>query len=82
MRTTLTIDDDVAVQLERLRRKGDVSFKEVVNDVLRRGLRNIDTPQRPRKPFQTQTFDAGVPLIDNFDNVAEVLAIIEGEDRK
>lgn len=39
MRTTLTLDDDVARELqERARRSGE-SFKEVVNETLRRGLR-------------------------------------------
>jgi hypothetical protein len=38
MRTTLTLDEDVARQLkERARRSGE-SFKEVVNTTLRRGL--------------------------------------------
>ena len=32
MRTTLTIEDDVAVQLKRLRREQDASFKELVNE--------------------------------------------------
>ena len=82
MRTTLTIDDDVAVQLERLRRKGDLSLKQLVNDALRRGLRDLNAPQKKRTPFRTRTFDAGTPLIDNIDNVAEVLAIIEGEAHK
>jgi plasmid stability protein len=39
MRTTLTLEDDIAKQLqERARRSGE-SFKEVVNETLRRGLR-------------------------------------------
>src|SRR5713101_2905138 len=41
MRTTLTIDNDVAVELERLRRVRDASLKDVVNDALRRGLREM-----------------------------------------
>jgi hypothetical protein len=36
-------------------------------------------PPRKSKPFRTKSFDAGPPLIDNVDNIAEVLAIIEGE---
>jgi len=39
MRTTLTLDDDVTVQLERLRRARDASLKDLVNEALRRGLR-------------------------------------------
>ena len=36
MRTTLTIEDDVAAELERLRRTRDASLKEVVNEAARR----------------------------------------------
>ena len=38
MRTTLTLDDDVAAKLKSLTRKSGASFKDVVNDALRRGL--------------------------------------------
>lgn len=47
MRTTLTLDDDIAKQLpEKARRSGE-SFKEVVNETLRRGLRSGEKPSRP-----------------------------------
>lgn len=82
MRTTLTIDDDVAAELERLRRKSDLSLKELINDVLRRGLRELRQRPKKRKPFRTRTFEVGEPLITNFDNVAEVLAQLEGENYK
>lgn len=38
MRTTLTIDDDVAALLQQAVRQTGRSFKEVVNDALRAGL--------------------------------------------
>jgi len=38
MRTTLTIDDDLAAILERETRRKGLSFKELVNSALRRGL--------------------------------------------
>ena len=79
---TLTIDDDVAVQIERLRRHRDASLKDVVNDVLRRGLREAQEPPKKRKPFRTRTFDVGKALIPNIDNVAEVLSLIEGDAHK
>jgi hypothetical protein len=80
MRTTLTIDDDVAVRLERLRKERDASLKEIINELLRRGLRDTSEP-RKHKPFRTRTFDMGKPLI-SIDNVAEALAFAEGEDFK
>jgi len=79
MRTTLTIDDDIAATLERLRRNRDANLKDIVNDALRRGLRDMEARPKPRKPFQTRSVDAGAMLIPNIDNVAEVLAIVEGD---
>lgn len=38
MRTTLTIDDQVAAELEELAHESRRSFKSVVNEVLRAGL--------------------------------------------
>jgi hypothetical protein len=81
MRTTLTIDDDVAVRLERVRRQRDANLKDVVNDALRRGLDSIETPPKPRKPFRMKTFDGGEQLVP-IDNVAEAITLIEGEDHK
>jgi hypothetical protein len=81
MRTTLTIDEDVAVQLERLQRERDTSLKQLVNDALRHGLNQLEAKPKPRKPFRTRTFDGGKPLVP-LDNIAETLAMIEGEDYK
>ena len=82
MRTTLTLDDDVAIQLKRHLKTREGRLKDVVNEALRRGLTDMETPPKPRKPFRTPTMDLGKPLIENMDNIAEVLAIAEGEDFK
>lgn len=79
MRTTLTIDDDVAAELERLRRTRDASLKDLVNEALRHGLREMTEAPKKRKPFRTKSFDCGRLLIDNIDNVWEVLDQIEGD---
>jgi Ribbon-helix-helix protein, copG family len=79
MRTTLTIDDDVAAELERLRRAGEASLKDLVNDALRLGLREMTSPPKKRKPFRTRSFDVGGVLVKNIDNIGELLAKIEGE---
>jgi Arc/MetJ family transcription regulator len=82
MRTTLTLDDDVAAEIDRLRRDRDTGLKEVVNEALRRGLREMQRPEKKRAPFRTRTFDGGEPLVRNLDNIAEVIALVEGEDYK
>jgi hypothetical protein len=81
MRTTLTLDDDVAVQLERLRRARNAKFKDLVNEALRRGLREISAPPRKRPASRTRAFHMGKPLI-NIDNIAEALACLESEGFK
>ena len=53
MRTTLTLDDDVAAALERVRRDRDASLKDVVNDALRRGLNDMTARPKRREPFRT-----------------------------
>jgi Arc/MetJ-type ribon-helix-helix transcriptional regulator len=78
MRTTLTLDEDVAAQIERLRRDRDSSLKEVVNEALRLGLREMRAPQQQRRPFRTEDHAMGATRI-GIDNVAEALAHSEGE---
>jgi hypothetical protein len=46
MRTTLTLDDDVAAVLERLRKSRDANLKDLVNEALRRGLVQSDQTTR------------------------------------
>jgi hypothetical protein len=82
MRTTVTFDPDVAVQLDSLRKERDASLKTLVNDLLRQKLHELRSQPNPRKPFVTRAVDLGEPLIKNMDNIGEVLAMIEGEDYK
>jgi predicted flavoprotein YhiN len=79
MRTTLTLDDDVAAALERLRRARDSSLKEVVNDALRRGLSDLTIQPKRREPFETQVVSLGRLRLADIDNVSESLAVVEGE---
>ena len=79
MRTTLTIDDDVAAMLEQVRKKRDIGLKVLVNEALRRGLRDMDARSKPRGPFRTRSVDLGRVRIASIDNIAETLAIAEGE---
>jgi hypothetical protein len=82
VRTTLTLDTDVAVRLEQeVRKRGD-SFKAVVNDLLRAGLDAAHTPKRKARVFRTEGFDLGPSLVGSLDNIEEVLARVEGEDHQ
>ncbi len=79
MRTTLTLDPDVALALDRLRKERGLGLKEAVNEALRRGLAAERRALGPRKPFRTRCVDHGRPLTGSFDNIAEVLEIVQGE---
>ena len=79
MRITVTLDDDVVALIKQVRNERNASMKDVVNDGLRQSLSQKLTSPNERTPFQTRTFDAGRCLIGNVDNVAEALAIGEGE---
>jgi hypothetical protein len=63
MRTTVTLDPDLAAKLKALARERGVSFKEALNSALRRGLGNEAPPKRPyRLPSRPLELRAGVDL--------------------
>lgn len=80
MRTTLTLDDDVARLLEQVRRKRGGTLKQVVNEALREGLTRLASPRRPQKRHRTKPVSLGRCLVGNVDDVAEALAVAEGDD--
>lgn len=82
MRTTLTLDDDVAALLKRVTAKDKRSLKGVVNQALRVGLGAVTAQQSRRQPFHTTGFELGPSLVGSLDNVEEVLARVEGERHK
>jgi len=79
MRTTLTLDDDVAARLEREQRARKVSFKELVNDLLRAGLDASEARPQPKASFRTEGFTLGPSLVGSLDNIEEILSRAEGE---
>ena len=79
MRTTLTLDDDVATQVERFRREHKATLKGVVNDILRRGFSATANPTPAKRAFRTHSASLGQCLLPSIDDVSETLAIVEGE---
>ena len=76
MRTTLSLDDDVARLLEKESHRSGASFKEVVNRFLRLGLMASHRPVQ--KPFVVAPRKLGLPSGLSYDNVGEFLEAIEG----
>jgi len=75
MRTTITLDDDVAALIESERARTGESFRAAVNRLLRRGARTGRSTPPPRLPALS-----GRPLLDISD-VSAVLAALDDERR-
>lgn len=77
MRTTLTLDPDVAALLKKALAKGDQSFKDVVNSALRKGLEVTETEAKPKKRFVQRTWSNGGGVVPS---PAELKRILLEED--
>jgi hypothetical protein len=75
MRTTVTLDPDVAAAVEQLRRDKRLGFSEALNQLARLGL--AAKPKRRR--FVTKTHDLGFRI--DVTNVGEVLSLLDEEDQ-
>ena len=80
MRTTITLDDDVAVMLQRLQEGEKKPFKQIVNEILRMGLLQKKSSAKPEKNYSTPELSAGKCRFADLDNTAEILAVAEKED--
>lgn len=79
MRTTLTLDPDIAAKARKGAAKLRKPFKEVINAALRVGLDEILTPP-PARPYHTKARPLGLRRGLSYDNISELLARAEGED--
>ena len=78
MRTTLTLDDDVAAKLRSEMRRSGRSVREVVNDTLRRGLAGA-RPAAALAPFRVTPRDLGELRSGlSLDNIGELIEQVEG----
>jgi hypothetical protein len=72
MRTTITLADDVAAGIDKLRRERDLGLSEAVNDLVRAGL----TADRADPEFHQQTHDLGAGV--DFSNIGETIETLDG----
>jgi hypothetical protein len=75
MRTTITLDDDVAALIESERARTGETFRVAVNRLLRRGARVAPSPNTPSLPELP-----GRPILDVSD-VSALLATLDDERR-
>lgn len=82
MRTTLTIDDDVAAWIRKLAAKRKAKPKDIINEALRQGLYAMEQPKKKKGDYKLPTFDVGQCLVGDLMNCTgaalEYLDEIEG----
>lgn len=73
MRTTVTLDPDTEHIVRRRMREKGISFKEALNDAIRRGVTHS------QEPFRTETASMGVSTV-NLDRALQVVAGLEDDE--
>ena len=77
MRTTLTLDADVAAKARRGAAKLGKPFKSVINSALRIGLDEVLKPPAA-KPYRVKPIPMGLKKGYSYDNIGELLEQLEG----
>lgn len=72
MRTTVSLDEDVAAAVQRLRRERGIGLSEALNRLARAGL----TVKRGGPPFRQRAVKLGLKV--DVTNVAEALELLDG----
>ena len=80
MRTTLTLDDDVAAKIRSDARKSGKSFKQVVNEALREAF--IARARKELTPFKVKARPLGLRPGLNYDCISKLLEEAEGPDHR
>lgn len=76
MRTTLTLDDDLAMALQKRARDEGRSFKDVVNEAIRLGLRAVHAP---RPVIEVRTLEGAFMPGINLVKANQLAAQLEDE---
>jgi Ribbon-helix-helix protein, copG family len=74
MRTTVTLSDDVAAGIDKVRRERGLGLSEAVNDLIRVGL--MDSGERG--PVEFPTHDMGIEI--DVRDIGEAIEQIERHD--
>ena len=79
MRTTLTIDDDLARELREKAHNTGSPFKLIVNRAIRAGLEHIDKPKQI-KPYKCKAHSLGYPPSADLDHALNLADRLESEE--
>ncbi len=81
MRTTLTLDDDVYRKLETETRRSGRSFREVVNESLRRAFAGAQASSKAG-PFHVDARPMGLRPGVDLSNIEQLLDDLDGANRR
>jgi hypothetical protein len=81
VRTTLTIDDDIALLLEQEVTRSGESYKATVNRLLRLGVLAARQPQKEKR-FVVKSFPLGLRAGLSYDSISSLLEEAEGPDHR
>lgn len=76
MRSTVTLDEDIAQQIKILMAERGAGFKETINDLLRRGLQATSTSE----PYEAPTFRSGVRQGVDLSKALSMAARLEDDE--
>lgn len=72
MRTTVTLTDDVAAAIQRLRRERSIGVSEAVNELARKGL----VAGKPPRQYRQRACDLGLRI--DVTDVADAVETLDG----
>ena len=81
MRTTLTIEPEVASLLKKFIKETGLSLKSAVNELLKRGLMDSKKKDATRK-YTTKSHDAGEVLVPDIENIGALMSMLDEEKFK
>ena len=81
MRTTLTLDDDVAARIDEELRKRGGSLKDTVNDLLRAGFQARSETKKVKR-FKARARSMGRRAGIDYDNIGDLLEQTEGSSHR
>lgn len=76
---TVRLEEDVAALARQVAQERSVSVETVVNESLREGLLQVQSPPLAGKRLEPKVFDLGHCLLQDLDDISRVLSIVEGE---
>ncbi len=76
IRTTVTLDEDVIVRLKDVSVRQGRSFKETLNEMIRKGLQADEAMRKAMRPFKIKPILYATPKPGiNYDCTSELLAL-------